>query len=712
MLWRNISKVLFWCTVLCIVSSMVNAQSISIVVNRTSEYPLVDGVLEKIWESADSIVFFYQLTPDEGMNVSEPTTAYVLQDSWAVYFAFRCSTVNRQADCREGYRDSQEGDYVKVYIDTFRDGRNAYYFAVNAAGVQADGILSANGREDNISWDGEFYSNTVVTSSGYTVEIAIPWSSIRCADNETDWGFNLMRHIPNRGENSYAVPVKLNEGLNIGKFGLLTAIEPVFPRASLELYPSSFARFERSYGESSSDVQLSGDITFKPNSWIDIQSTINPDFSQIEADRFALNLSKYSLFFPEKRPFFIEGAEFFQPSGGVSASLLQLFYSKQIGAKLSDGSEVPLRTGVKMTAQKNGWEISSLSAYTGDRNYVSYSGNLTVPQAFFNTERIQYQLGRSTVVGCQYVGKFNSSVDNQVISLDGTYSTPTLQMSGQLAGSQYGSVSDKAMKLVGEYSSRVLYLAGRATVIGDQFDVSEIGYVPWVGYRQYSLSAGPVLFPKYGPLNFCMLKVTGDFSREYGEDNYSHTATLSLSGSFRNGWGAGLDYSLGRLIEFADAYNPRAVGLFVQSDVTRRVWMIMTFYSTYSYNYRRDYFARNEYITNYFSARISDRTSFFVSGTTWIEHDPDGRTKEVTSRIRPGLNIAIMNNMNFSIYNETPFSKSKGVLSARVGLSFSFNFLPKSWLLIGFNELQVKENGAFEPRQRVFAAKLRHMISL
>lgn len=712
MLCRYICRTLLLCYALCIVASGIKADGISVTTNKASEYPLVDGVLEEIWETADSVTILYQLTPYEGMEVSEPTTAYVLQDSWAIYFAFRCKTNGRQPDLRKEYRDSQEGDYVKVFLDTFRDGRNAYYFSVNASNVQADGILSANAREDNLSWDGEFYSNTDVNSSGYTVEIAIPWSSIKCSDDDATWGFNLMRHIPSRSEDAYAIPVLQNEGLNIGKFGQLTAIAPSFPRASLELYPSAFVRLERSYGESCEKVQPSGDITLKPNSWVDIQATINPDFSQIESDPFALNLSKYSLYFSEKRPFFVDGAAFFQPSGGVTAGLLQLFYSRQIGAKLIDGSEVPLHTGVRMTAKKGKWEIGSLSALTGDRSYASSWGEFTEPEAFFAAERIQYQLDRSTVLGCLYVGKFNSNSDNQAISFDGTYSTPTFQMSGQLAGSQYGTVSDKAMKWVGEYTSRGIYLAGQATVIGDEFDVSAIGYVPWVGYRQYSLSAGPVLFPESGPLNFAILKVTGNFSREYGEDDYSRTAALSISGSFRNGWGAGVDYTSGRLIEFSDTYNPRTVGFFVQSDVTRRVWHILSFYSTYSYNYRTGYFARSEYISNYFSSRLSDRMSLFISGSTWVEHDPDGRTEEITYRVRPGVNLALMNGMNLSIYDETPFTKSKGSLSTRVGLSFSYNFLPKSWFHIGFNEWQVKENGAFESRQRVFAVKLRHMISL
>lgn len=707
----NISCILLF-SVVCI-STVSGSESVSVSVPKASVYPMIDGILEDVWKEADSVTTFIQTVPNEGQVCSEPTTAYFLQDDWAIYVAFRCKTIGRKPDFRLGKRESREGDFVEVFFDTFSDKRNSYYFIVNCAGVQADGILSANGREENSSWDCVFYSMAELSDSGYTVEIAVPWESIQYSKNNNRWHFNLMRNIPQKTEQAYAVQVKQNEGLQIAKFGSLTNISPVTKNVKIDLFPSGFYRTEKSYNETSTDIKPSGEVNIKPNSWMNIQMTFNPDYSQIEADPFALNLSRYSLFFKEKRPFFTEEAEFFKPSGGVMTNLLDLFYSKTIGRKLPDGSEVPLLAGIKITAKTNRFELGSLTSFTGKKTYSDYFGNdVTENNASFFVERVQWQANSQSVIGMQYAGKHDNSIDNQVLSIDGTYDSPTFQFSGQIAESKFNDLSDIASATYFRYNSRKIYISGSSLKIGDNFDVSKIGYVPWGGIENYTLAAGPVFFPEKGLLTYASVKIAATAQKELGENLFSKSITFSLEGAFRNGWGAGLNYQWGKLYEYEDDYNPKAIGFFIQTDVSRRLWNILSVYSEYSYNYLRDYFGRNEYISDYFSSRLSDRFSLYFNSSVWIEHKPDGYVEQTTYRFRPGLSFSIKDGMNLSLYNEIPLNKTNGLLSVRSGLSFSYNFLPKSWLYIAFNEWQVKIDNNFESRQRIFALKFRHLLSL
>jgi len=684
-------------------------QAVKVPVSSTS--PVIDGVIEDIWGDPVTSLQFIQTIPDEGQPISEPTRVYFLQDNWAFYVAFDCRTPHRRPDYRRGNRDSREGDGVAVYLDTFGDGQTAYCFSVNAANTQADWILSADGQEANYAWDAIFYSNTEIDSGGYTVEIAIPWDAIRFPDDCHSWGYNLRRDIPVAGEEGYCVAVRQNEGLHVSKFGRLAGVKPVIKGMDIEFYPYTFYRTEKSYGSVSSDLQVAADVNWEPSSWVKVQSTFNPDFSQIEADPFALNLSKYSLYFSEKRPFFTEEAEFFMPSGGAQARMLDLFYTRRIGEKLPDGSEVPLFGGIRLTAKKGIARIGLFGGLTGQKTYSGYWGKETEPRAGFTANRVQFNVADNTTAGFMYVGKHSRYNSNQALSFDATYSTGVVRISSQFAQSWRGSSTDNAFKSYFKYVSRSLMMTGSAMIVGEDFDVSEIGYVPWAGLRSYSISAGPVIFPQAGPFTYLHASIGGSASRELGEEDYSRAVTAHLEAAFRNGWGTGLDYTTGEYFELDTAYNPKMIGGYIQTDVSRRVWATISFSSGYGYNYNRGYFGRSEYLSWYTSSQLMPHWSLYVNGSAWTERDPGGHIKDITYSLRPGVRLCLVDDMNISIYQEIPVTKHRGILSLRTGISYSYNFLPKSWLLVAFNDYQWRDiDHRYHPRQRIFAAKLRHLF--
>ncbi|MFZ5979184.1 MAG: hypothetical protein ACOYVF_00995, partial [Candidatus Zixiibacteriota bacterium] len=189
--------------------------------------------------------------------------------------------------------------------------------------------------------------------------------------------------------------------------------------------------------------------------------------------------------------------------------------------------------------------------------------------------------------------------------------------------------------------------------------------------------------------------------------------TMHVEIALRNGWGMGLDYVTGRYYELDSEYNPAMVAGYFQTDVSRRIWASVSVSSSQSYNYNRDFIGRSEYISWYASWRPASRWSIYANGSAWIERDPGGHIADITYRIRPGVQFSLIDGMNLSVYEEIPITKNTGIFSLRTGISFSYNFLPKSWLLIAYNDYQWRDadDHRYHPQQRVFAAKIRHLFS-
>lgn len=715
---RVLTKSLIWYCLCLIVASIFLRQCPladdgCLQLNTALQSPVIDGIIEDVWQNADSVCGFTQNQPLSGIPCSEPTVAYFLQDSSAIYVAFKCLTVGRSPDSRSGTRENQSGDVVFLYLDTFHDKRNAYCFSVNAAGVPGDATISSNGSEENSSWDGVFLSAVTTDIDMYAVEMAIPWSTLRFDKTADTWGFNLRRDIPINSEIGYAVPVGQDERFTISNFACLVGVQPVRPTLGMELFPQIFYRVERSYGEESGDFQVSGDFNWAINSAIRLQTTINPDFSQVEADPFALNLSKYAYYFEEKRPFFTEGQEYFQPLGGVMTNQLELFYSRQVGRKLIDGSEVPLEIGTRMILKKGKFEFGTLAAKTAEKTYSSWFGQETEDAALFSVQRLTYQLFSNSTCGVMYAGKYTDDLRNDVISLDGYTSSQRFELTYQIANSYFEGISDWAVNSFLFWfapGNIVLYANGQR--IGSDFDVSEIGFVPWRGYEVFTTSVGPALFPKKGVFSYGSVKLSASLERELSETIFSHNYGLSIELALRNGWGGGFGGSLGREYELGESYNPKMFWLNFHGDMSRRFIFTGSYSSSYGYDYLLEHFARSDHATTYAGLAASDDLTLSLRATSWIQREQNGHIQEVTYLLRPSVSFNFAKGMSLGLYAETPLTRSNGISSVRVGLSYRYNFLPKSWLIVALNDYEYHyDDGGYETMERVFTVKLKHLFS-
>ena len=285
---------------------------------RISEPITIDGQLtEAAWSSAPTAGRFTQSEPAEGAPPSEPTEVRIMYDADNLYFGIVAHDrdpgkiiVN---DLKKDFEMAQ-GDNIEIALDTFHDGRNGYMFATNPAGAKWDAQMGNEGREMNASWDGVWLAKSRIVGDGWVTEIAIPFKTLkfRGADKQT-WGMNIRRTIRRYNEEDYWAPLpRIFNIERVSYAGTLENLEGIRPGLNLKLKPYFITSLARTgTNPTRKDGDVGGDIKFGVTSGLTWDFTYNTDFSQVEADTQQINLTRFSLFFPEKRDFFLENSGVF-----------------------------------------------------------------------------------------------------------------------------------------------------------------------------------------------------------------------------------------------------------------------------------------------------------------------------------------------------------------------------------------------------------------
>jgi hypothetical protein len=377
----------FWavCFILIIPSSAAN-DSEAFVRQVTGRID-IDGYLhEPEWNEIPSILNLTQVEPRPGDDPTESTQVWLAYTSEALYIAVRCndSDPNRivTTDMR---RDAilLDNDNIELIIDTYKDNRNAYFFSTNAAGAMVDGRITENQRP-SMEWDGIWNVRTQINENGWTAEFEIPFKTIGFNPGLSTWGFNISRHVArNRETSRWASPSLDSQIFHVSRAGSISGIEHPSQGIGLDIKPHAIAGFTRdierrsilpSPGKDPLEFDYTGgiDIFYRITSNLVSSTTINTDFAETEADSRQVNLTRFPLFFPEKRAFFLEDAGIFEfaraphiigpPELGRGGDLLP-FFSRRIG--LVQGYEVPLRVGQKLTGKVGRFDIGVLNVQTG-----------------------------------------------------------------------------------------------------------------------------------------------------------------------------------------------------------------------------------------------------------------------------------------------------------------------------------------------------------
>lgn len=662
---------------------------------------VVDGIVDEVWDAADSTDDFFQHQPYYGKEPSRRTVAKVLTTQQSLYCLIICYDEKGNIQQTTGTLDSFAGDMVSIMLDTFGDKRTAYKFAVSASGVKADSRLLDDARNRDYNWDGVWFSAAKVYEWGYVVEMEIPYRTIQYDETLMVWGLDFDRWIPWLSENVYWCKYEENEGQRVSKFGQLVFEEfrPSVKGMNLEVYPvaiskASYIREGAYKGEPNAGI----DIFYNPSQSLTFQLTANPDFAQIEADPFTFNISRYETYFNERRPFFTQGNEVFMPSGRERGSgfyrPLELFYSRRIGKKLPDGSEVPLILGTKAFGRIGEWEYGGFIAMTGEKDYLLGSTRLREDEAFFSSARIKRQIFGNSSIGLLFVGKHTPGGDNGVIDIDGAFRTSSWQLSYQLARSFKNGAGDYAASSGFLMFSEKIFAGIRGRYVGEEFDINEVGFVPWRGTGEFVALGGPRWYFDKGYIRQILIYAGGLLNYEKVDAYTDRLGLFGFNMQLRNNWGYEITVLMGRSKDFDKSFNSREITLSSWYNISPR-WSA-NLWGGYSrtFNFSRSYLASYSWLGSYFSWNATNMLTVGTSFNAFFEGNPDGRLEEATYNARPFLSITPINDLSVRVYLDQVYVRSTGKLEQVVaGLLFQYSFLPKSWIYLAINELQNRERG-------------------
>ncbi len=406
--------------------------------------PVIDGRLDDaVWRDAALLTDFFQRQPLDGAPATEDTEVYVAYDSANIYIGAHAHLTNPEI-LRANRADRDRpiaDDAFLVYFDPFLDQQRAYVFAVNPYGVQSDSILNARGGgggfgrrggfgpgrggpggapRGDFSWDALFETAGRLVDDGYVIEMAIPFKSLRYPQRTGNtphrWGFQIARTIRGKDENVTWSPVSRGVAGYLTQMGVMEGMTGLSTSRNLELLPTftafRFGSLDRATGGfADRDIEPEGGVNIKYGVTSDLTAdvTFNPDFSQIESDQPQIEVNqRFDLFFPELRPFFLEGAEIFQFRGPVNLVHTRTIANPRYGAKLT-GKAGNTTIGVLYADD----EVSGMLADPGDPAFG------TTAQTFVG--RVRYDLYSESFVGALFTDRQRAGGHNRVAGIDSNF---------------------------------------------------------------------------------------------------------------------------------------------------------------------------------------------------------------------------------------------------------------------------------------------------
>ena len=568
----------------------------------------VDGRLDDpIWTKAPKAKGFTQQEPNPGHEASFETWVMVAFDAANLYIGARLFDDDPSKIVKRlTRRDRQvESDWFGILIDGYHDHRTARLFNVNASGVQMDATVSGDTNVDS-SWDGVWESAVHIDATGWSVEMRIPFSMLRIPRAEhSRWGFNIFRYISRLREKDFWAEVSPDAARFVSAAGHLVGVRTTdAPRGVAVIpYEALSVNVDTTGEEWSREIQQSVgvDAQFDLNPDFTLNLTANPDFGQVEVDQAVLNLSAFETFYPEKRPFFLEGADIFNTVGSYGGSRgARLFYSRRIGGTplhyweyegasttLANPAFTPILSAARLTGRtEEGLSLGVLGAVTGETHAQVQNEEggiddvMTSPLTSYAAGRVRTNIG-----GGSYIGTIVTAVnragrderDAYVLGADGLARTAdgmwsasgVVALSSQVEGS---SIRDglSANFFVSKAKGSIIGTANYG-IVTKEFEVNDLGFNNRVNeqggwaYLQYRDldGLGPFLQARFGVNNWTKWYLdTGRLSTAGGNIN-AHLR-------YRNQWSS--MHGLGFDVPTYDAYETRLPGLDYRSPGDIFMW--------------------------------------------------------------------------------------------------------------------------------------------
>jgi uncharacterized protein DUF5916 len=453
---------------------------------------VLDGALdEPAWAAAGTIVGLTQQEPEPGRPTPfDGTRISVLSDGETLYFGIVCPdpepgkiavhTLQRDADL-EG------DDTVALVLDTFGDGRTGYLFRINAGGARQDGLISGN--EVSLDWDGLWQARVRRAPEGWTAEIAISARSLRFRPGHERWGLNVERYVARERLTLRWTAASLDARLeDLQRAGSLTGLAGLHQGLGLATAPYVLGRADdrRDISEVREKGEAGLDLSYNLTPELGAVFTVNTDFAETEVDARQINLTRFPLFFPEKRPFFLEGSNLFTFGSGLGSDFIP-FYSRRVG--LVGGRIVPIDAGLKLLGRAGPWSVAALDIETAN--------SPAAPAANLFAGRTAYDVDEHLRVGALATrGDPTGRGDNTFAGLDAVWQTASFRRGKNLTFAAWGARSGGDLP-----AGRATGWGVRADYPNDLWDLSlnvneygaalapALGFLPRPGTRQYSLGA-------------------------------------------------------------------------------------------------------------------------------------------------------------------------------------------------------------------------------
>lgn len=418
-------------------------------IKKVSEEIVLDGNIdEQIWANNDVATDFWQFFPSDSTKAEDQTEIFFTYNDDYIYIAAKCYNVENKHITQSLKRDYQAfgSDNITFIFDTYNDLTNSFVFGINAYGVRREGLVAngGNNRDDfSDSWDNKWRGVSKIHDGYWACELAIPLNSIRFKDGENIWGFNSYRFNTQRNEITTWANIPQNQKLtNLSYMGEIHWEEPLKKHGkniAIIPYVTGNLQKENQTGLPYEEFTLSigGDAKIGITSGLNLDLTINPDFSQVEVDNEIANLSRFELFLPEKRQFFLENADLF---GGFGNQRTNPFFSRRIGlVENSDGDleQNAIVGGLRLSGKlNNDWRVGILNMQTAqnmDLNLPQYNYSIaSIQRKVFERSNIGFIFTNKQAIGLMPDSTTNYSAYDRVAGIDYNLNAANGKLQGKI----------------------------------------------------------------------------------------------------------------------------------------------------------------------------------------------------------------------------------------------------------------------------------------
>ena len=530
--------------------------------SQLANAPTLDGNVmdDPAWQAVTLYNEMWQSQPNAGQPATEKTEIRIAYDATNFYVGVICYDADPEAlVVSDARRDASlaETDAFSFILDTYNDGQNGFVFGTNPIGIEYDaqvnnegqGNFSANRQQGgqvggfNLNWDASWEVKTEVGDYGWSAEFAIPLRTLRFASGENvDWGINFRRNIRKTNEIAYWASLPYQFNLNrLSLAGKLQGLSLQSP-GNLKVIPYVLGRGYKDFSEKNAETVMEAeagvDVKYSITPSLTLDLTYNTDFAQVEVDDQQVNLDRFNLFFPEKRPFFLENAGFFAIG---SPGEVDLFFSRRIGIG-EGGSPVPIIGGARLSGRVNKTNVGFLSMFTEE---VADAG---VNPNNFTVARVSHEFAKRSAIGGAFINRQGTAGEaddyNRTVAVDGRWGLgKKAQISGFYGRTMTPGVEDDAysFRLQTAYEWQGLDVFTAYSEVGEGFN-PEVGFLARSAFRKPEFRVLKRIRPN-GKFGLLELRPHVSYRSYWGFDNFLQTSFLHVDNHWE--WMNGLEIHTG-----------------------------------------------------------------------------------------------------------------------------------------------------------------------